>query len=281
MAILIWAMFVMSYRRMFFLFLIFQLPWFDHDLLIFGSQVDRFPDGEGIIKLLDIVSSDILFSSSREVSLHDIWERIHEDIEGLTIFLSYMVSFFLRWLLDKCDDLTRIPRTIEGELIPSRELHDDIRHPEECCPPRSRPYLYSLDLLIGNIEDIRGEPPPLHIDDCPLRRDPDIDIPIEELIHEECVDPHDIDMGIEFVMESRPQSKEIIPIEKKGDNEPKQCPEKNILDNDEYMPVKYFLYLSISADIPTEKKNIKIIHEYHYRGVDDSGWSLRKMPQWR
>jgi hypothetical protein len=93
-------MFIVS-LFMFFFFLVFRFPGFDDDFLLFGSEIYRFPDCECLIELLDIVTRDILLSSCREMSLHDIRECIDEDIEWFSFLLVHvMISFFLRCFLD-------------------------------------------------------------------------------------------------------------------------------------------------------------------------------------
>lgn len=102
------------------IFLIFCFPVIDDDLLFMGSQVDRLPVNESRIEFFDIVTSDILFSMSRQVSLHDIGKCIHENIERFTVFISIVMSMFsLPYFLKVFDYGSGISRTKKSKFFPT------------------------------------------------------------------------------------------------------------------------------------------------------------------
>lgn len=137
-----------------FLFLIFCFPRFDDDFFFFGSEIYRLPNSKCVIQFFDIVSGNVFFSTSSEMAFHHIRECIHQDIEWLTFIFCDMMSFAFGSILEKCDDCVWIFCTEKCELIPTIELHNDIRHSEKRCPPRPSPYFDSFDLVIRNIEEI-------------------------------------------------------------------------------------------------------------------------------
>ncbi len=56
-----------------FLFLfVFGLPGIDHELLVICSEIYRLSNRECIIEFVDILSGNIVLTTSREVSLHHI-----------------------------------------------------------------------------------------------------------------------------------------------------------------------------------------------------------------
>ncbi len=105
----------------FFLRFIFLLPSRNNNFFLLSSEVDRLSVYKCFVQFLDIFSSNIVLSMGREVSLHDTRERIHEDIERLTIIFCFamMPMCFFRMLLNKGNNRIRISRTIECELISS------------------------------------------------------------------------------------------------------------------------------------------------------------------
>lgn len=69
--IFMFFMMITFIMRIFF-FLVFRFPGFDDDFFFFSSEIYRLPDSERIIEFFDIVTSDVFFASSGEVSLHDV-----------------------------------------------------------------------------------------------------------------------------------------------------------------------------------------------------------------
>lgn len=114
-----------TFFGMFFIFLISIFPVFDHDLLVLRTEIDRFSFCDRLVELLDILSCDIFFPSSRKMSLHDIGECIYENIKWLLIFF-FMSFLMLCNILKKGNDISRIPRAIECKFIIARKLHDDV-----------------------------------------------------------------------------------------------------------------------------------------------------------
>ncbi len=64
--------FIVRMIIIFFFLFVFGLPGIDHDLLVIRSEIYRLPDSQCIIEFVDILSGNIVLTTSREVSLHHI-----------------------------------------------------------------------------------------------------------------------------------------------------------------------------------------------------------------
>ena len=136
-------------------FLIFLFPSIDDNLLFLSPQIDRFSMNEGRIEFFNIISSNIFFSTSREMSLYDVGKCIYEYIERFTIlFFHMMLMFSLSNFLEVFDDRSRVFCAEESELFTSWKLYYNIRHTKQSRPPRPRTNLNSLNFIIRNIENI-------------------------------------------------------------------------------------------------------------------------------
>lgn len=110
-------------------FLIFLLPSIDDNLFLLSSQIDRFSMNEGCIEFFYIISSNVFFSTSCEVSLYNIRKCVYKYIERFTIFFFHMVSVFsFGNFLEIFYDRSGSSRTKECKFFSSRKFHYYIRH---------------------------------------------------------------------------------------------------------------------------------------------------------
>lgn len=148
---------------------------------------------------------------------------------------------------------------MESESILPSESDDHIRDSEESMKSGSRPDLDSLDPIIGDIQPRDSEPPPSDIDHDSICRNPDIIIPVTELVHQNEIHQDDPSGDLPR-SESRLESEGIIDIEDSWDSESEKYPYENILEDHENMPMKYLIYRIRGVDISREENTVESIH---------------------
>ena len=103
--------------------IVFRFPVVDDDLLCLCPEVDRLSDTERLIELGDIVTSDILFATRQEMSLHHIGERVYQYVEWLPIIIVVSLFVWFDGLLKCVDDLSWLARIAEDERLIAEEFH--------------------------------------------------------------------------------------------------------------------------------------------------------------
>ena len=116
-------------------FFIFFFPVFDEYLLIASSEIYWFPMSECAIEFFDVVTSDILFSVSSEVSFDDSRKRIDEHVKGFFIFIGESMFFIFSFFLEKSYKSTRALGTYERKCLLSCQLDNHVRHTRQSRHP--------------------------------------------------------------------------------------------------------------------------------------------------
>lgn len=111
------------------------LPVFDNHLFFLGSEIYRNSLCKCLIEFFDIVTSDIVFSSSDKVSLHNVRECLNKYLERFPIIRVMSPILVLSRVLDEFYYCSWSRCAREGKGLLSCKLDDNVGHADHRCEP--------------------------------------------------------------------------------------------------------------------------------------------------
>lgn len=210
--------------------------------------------------LLLIIRFMIFETTSIQMPPDHLGQRMDKQIERRFVFFFFSLGHFMNHLIDMLRDILRILRPLKNKVaVFSMGIEHYVALMEKRIPEGIVGNLRPFDIMVIDRDNLSGKYIPIDIHYSVVRDQPNIIIPVKNLINEVQVEEYGIDFeSVEW--NNGLEIERIVVIEKRWEQKTKKESDDDTVDDQKRMAVAHEKKFISLVDILLEENLIKVIH---------------------